>query len=317
MPSGIILSSASQGATQKDVDAVLEKHGYEVDKPEPEKEPEPQRDAFESDEDFELAHEEWQAKQEPPKEEKETPAVKAEEDDDEEEPRKPSKFQKRINKLVNPLKQRIAELERQLGDKGKSGDKSDDKEEEAAKRPARADFQNDQEYEDALLAWGVEKALAEKTVREAEKRDRETLEQNFTSYRNQVEAFKEEHDDWDEVVNQDIPMHQSVQLAVMEQENGAAVIYYLGTHPEYARKLAELTPLSAVMEIGRLSEKLKPASGSAAPSAGRGEPPKPKPKVPAPVRPVSTAATSSTLTSRDAAASGNYRAFKAAQRAGR
>ena len=92
--------------------------------------------------------------------------------------------------------------------------------------------------------------------------------------------------------------------------------YYLGNTLDTRQSLAEMSPLSAVMEIGRLAEKLKsgkaPEPGADA-ARQKKTPPK---KIPEPVRPLSTSATASTLTSREAAKNRDYKAFKAAQRRG-
>ena len=305
MPSGIILQSASHGATEEAVNKVLEANGYEVDKPEPktEENAEPQRDQFETEEAFEEAHVAWQDAQ-----------PKTEEEDNEDEPvetlRRKGKFAKRVDKLTAPLRREISDLRKQL-EEAKSGKKIEEPQE--VKRPVRADFKSDEEFQDALIEWGVARANEKNAVRAAEDEQRAQLETNLANYRSQVEDFKESHDDWDEVVNQDLPMHQSVQLAVMEEDNGAEVIYYLGKHPEFTRKLHEMSPLSAVMEVGRLSQRLKTGAGRS-PAATGGTTEKPKPRVPAPITPVRTAAASTSPTTKTAK---TYREFKSAVRAGR
>jgi hypothetical protein len=308
MPTGVILSSASEGATEEDVKKVLTSHGLEVEEKEPETPPEvvePKRDDFETDEDFEAARVEWEEKQETPeeKEEAEHPA-----------PRKLSRRERAIERATAELKEQNAALQKRL----EALEKGDKKEEarETNPRPVRANFGSNEEYEDALLRWGVEKATADQKAREAVDAQKAFLEANLKRYRAQVEEFRDAHEDWDEVVNQDIPMHREVQLAVIEQENAAQVIYYLGKHPTYAESLAEMSPLSAVMEVGRLSARLKTGVRETR-TANSGEKPKPRPRAPEPVRPVSTSAASSALTSRDAATKGDFQAFKAAQRAGR
>jgi len=331
MPSGIILASSSAGATKEAVEEVLTKAGIAVDKPEEEKKPEPeekteekgkeiqepQRDEFESEEEFEAAHVEWQdaqrkAEEEEPEEEDETPRPKL------------SKFKKRIARITAEKDREIEDLRRRLEALEKGG-KTEEKDEETDPnpRPKKADFKkadgtlDDEKYEDALLAWGNKKALSENAMADAARREKELLEENLANYREQVADFKAEHDDWDDVVKQDLPMHQGVQLAIIEQENGAEVTYYLGRHPEYTRKLAEMTPLSAVMEVGRLSAKLLAASGSPEPRSGRIEKPKPKPKLPEPIRPVDTSATASSLTSRDAADKRDFKQWKKLYRQGK
>ncbi len=313
---------ASPTATQEEIEEVLTKHGNEVVKETPAEDAaaaeEPKRDDFETDEEHEAALVEWQQKQE---EAAEAAAGKTNEDEEEEEDkpaqpaRKPSRFAKRFRKLTAPLEARIAELQDQLKDVQKSGKAAEEKPEEKDPRPVKANFKTQEEYEDALMAWGARKAIADKEATDAQKAQQAFLQENYDNCRAGVEAFKEEHDDWDETINQNIPMHQGVQLAILEQENGAEVVYYLGKHPAYATKLAEMSPLSAVMEVGRLSERLlkqNPAGSNR--TAGGGTPLKPKPRLPAPVKPVTTSATTSTVTTKSAKSLDEFRQAKAAGR---
>lgn len=355
MPSGIILSSGSAGATKEAVEKVLTAHNLEIEKPAPvegqepttegkqdesvasQNAPEPKRGDFASEDEFNIAYEEWKVERD------DAATSKAEADDDkdvdgdegdESEPATPklSKFKKRVNKLTAPLHRKIAELEAQIKSSTSGGAKKDEPAPTAAPaRPLRASFKTQEEYEDALIAWGTEKTTREQAIKQHESDQRQQLESNFSSYKRNVEEFKDTVDDWDTVVNQPIPMHTEVQLAIFEQVNGAQVVYYLGKHPEYTKQLAILSPLSAVMEVGRLSERLlsrkgtgsrngsQPASGSAGSSTGnRGTSTSTKVvKIPAPISPVSTAATSPALNSRDAASKRDFKAFKRAIRSGR
>src|SRR5258707_316978 len=161
-------------------------------------------------------------------------------------------------------------------------------------------------------------ASGRSAVKEAEDANKARFEQNISNYAVQVEEAKDKYEDWDKVVNQEIFIGKEVQLAILEQENGAEVIYSLGRHPAYAAKLGEMSPLSAVMEVGRLSARL--TTGASAHDEANGEEPrKPKPKVPAPVRTVSTAGSSTALTFAEIAAKPNYpgkaKDFKRAQAA--
>jgi hypothetical protein len=91
--------------------------------------------------------------------------------------------------------------------------------------------------------------------------------------------------------------------------------YYLGKHPAAAKKLAEMSPFAAVMEVGRLAARLKTGAPEPGDAASRTKI-KPKPRIPEPVKPVSTSATASTLTSREAAQKKDFRAFRQAQARG-
>jgi len=314
-PSGIILSSSSQGATQEAIEKVLTDNGYEPEKPEAaeaEAPVEPKREDFETEEAFNEAKEEH--------DEKVAAAAEQEEEQEEEQRRaaqpKPTRKQRAIERATKELRDqlklandRIAALEGKTPRTAEPAVK-------VPEAPKRDKFKSDAEYEEAMFDYRYQLRRAKETADNQQNAIQARLKENLENYQSSVAEFKEEHDDWDEVVNQSLPIHETVYLAVMELENGPDVTYYIGKHPDYARRLAEMSPLSAAMEVGRLSTRLK--TGAPDPgAAGGGVTRKPKPRLPEPVKPVSTAATSSTLTSSEAAKKRDFRAFKAAQRAGR
>lgn len=316
-PSGIILSSGSQGATQEAIEKVLTDHGYEPDKPETKTEEaavEPKRDDFDSDEAFEKAQEEFDAKQTETAEKEEEEEEQKREEQERRHP-KLTRRQRAVDKATKDLRDQLQKANERLAVlEGKSPKTEAAKQPEAPKREA---FKTDAEFDEAMFDWRYKMRRAKEQTDAAITAQNDRLKENWEGYQAQVAEFRETHDDWDEVVNQPLPIHESVYLAVQEQENGAEVTYYLGKHPDYARKLAEMTPLSAVMEVGRLAERLRAKTGAPNRSeAGSGEKPKPRARIPEPVKPVSSSATSSTLTSREAAQKRDFRAFKAAQRKG-
>lgn len=286
MPTGIVLRSGSIGSTEEETKEALRKNGYEVDAPEEEK------------------------KEVTPPAEKE----KEEEAEQETEPQRLSRRQKAVQKATEQMRKdletatkRIAELE-----KGGSKEKKEpEPEPEPEGAPKRADFASDEEFQDAMFDYRYQERKKKEDSLNAERSENERLQKNWSGYKEKVADFKEDHDDWDEVVNTNIPIMESVYLAVHELENGPEVVYYLGKHPDYAKKLHAMSSLSAVMEIGNLSERLKPKSAKREADESRGPAIR---KIPDPVEPVSTAATSSTSTSKDAAAKRDFKAFRDAQR---
>jgi hypothetical protein len=216
------------------------------------------------------------------------------------EPRK-SRRDRAVERATAPLLEKIKQLEAE-----RPAQRAAQAEAVAARpKPKRADFADDDAFEDALVAWGNEKFAAEKAVKDAEAAQQRQLGENLRNYKIQVEEAKEKYPDWNEVVNQEIHIGAGVQLALLELENGADVSYYLGKHPAYAEKLGQMSQPSAIMEVGRLSERLK-TGAPATSEANGGAPTKPKPKVPAPVRTVSTAGSSAALTFAEIAAKPNY-----------
>ncbi|MCU1338838.1 MAG: hypothetical protein JWO19_4419 [Bryobacterales bacterium] len=322
MPSGIILSSGSQGATKEAIEKVLTDNGYEAEQPAAAEGAaelaEPKRDDFASDEEFEKAQEAHEAKLEEQDQAAEEKEEEAERKRLEALP-KPSRKQRAIEKATKELKDELRKTQERLAllEGKKPGEKPATAKTEL-KAPKEEDFTTPEEFEEAMFDYRYKLRRERETAEEAKKSLNTRLEQNFNDYKTAVETFKDEHDDWDEVVNQSIELPEAVYYAVVDLgKEGPAVTYYLGQHPEFLEDLAELTPYRAASEIGRLAERLNPkAARKAAKDAGEKPKPKPRTNIPEPVRPVSTSASTSTQTSREAAQKRDYRAFKAAQRRG-
>jgi hypothetical protein len=221
-------------------------------------------------------------------------------------PRK-SRRERLIERATAPLLEKIKQLE---AGRTQGAAPAQPEAVAAQPKPKRAEFASDEDFEDALVAWGNEKFAAEKAEKDAQAArqqyqdaQRQYLERNLRSYAAQVKEAKETYPDWDEVVNQDVFIGTAVQLAVLELDNAADIIYWLGKHPADAAKLGQMTPPRAIIEVGILSAKLKTGVSS----NGEGyEYRRPKPRIPAPVRTVSTGGTSTGLTFAEIAAKPPY-----------
>jgi len=316
MPSGIILSSGSQGATKEAIEKVLSDNGLEAEKAaEPEVPAAPQPEDFETDEEYEKAKEafeESEQERQEQDEEHEAAAAGAK-------PAKLTRRQKAIERATRDLKEENRKLHERLAAIESGKKPANETAQPKLEAPKREAFKTDEEFEDAKFEYRYklrrQKEQKEETLRLA----KEHLKRVEEGYRSSVSKFREglEVDDWDEVVNQSLPVHDAVINSIAELENGPAVTYYLGKHPDFTKKIAEMSPYSAVMEVGRLAARLKTGAGSNRPEAGSGARPKPRVKIPAPVRPLNSSAKNSTMSSREAAEARDFRAFKAAQRARR
>lgn len=317
-PKGIILSSSSQGATQEAVEKVLAEHGYEPDKPEvvtPEAPVEPKRDDFKTDAEFDAAQQEFETAQEKAEEEQaEKEEKEAQDRETREQQHRPSRKQRAVEKATKKLQDdlkaandRIAALE---GKKPAAAAAAETK----LEAPKREAFKSDQEFDDAMFDYRYQLRRQKEQSQEVQKKLDERLKANYADYQTEVAAFKEEHDDWDEVVGKTTIVPDPVYYAIVDLgKDGPAVTYYLGLHPEEIDKLAEKTTFAATaIAVGRLADKLK-AGEKPAPKVTQ----KPRPHIPEPVRPVRTAAAASTLTSTEAAKNRDFKSFKHAQRAGR
>lgn len=324
MPSGIILSSGSQGATQEAIEEVLNKHGYEADKPEtttPEEIVEPKREDFASDEEFEAAQEKFEAAQEEREEKEEQEEEERERREEEKRPRLTRK-QRAIEKATRELREENRKLAERLAalEAGGGGKKTEAVKVEEPKAPKRSDFkegaEGDAAFEEAQFDYRYQLRRAKEAAEEAAKQTKTQREAHWANYKSNVEKFAEEHDDFNEVVTDKIKIHEAVYEAIVRLEN-PAITYYLAKHPDYAETLAAMDPFSAVVEVGRLAERLKPATARTTTNENTREKPKTRPEtLPEPVKPLRSPATASTLSSREAAQKRDYRAFKAAQRKG-
>jgi len=70
---------------------------------------------------------------------------------------------------------------------------------------------------------------------------------------------KEKHLDFDETVSHlHLPTSQAMLEAILDSELGAEIIYWLGKHPADCQLIGDLSPLSAVREIGRIEGTIAP-----------------------------------------------------------
>lgn len=107
---------------------------------------------------------------------------------------------------------------------------------------------------------------------EAEKQSRTKL---LSGWQEKVEAAEDKYEDFAEKVG-DLQPNSPFAVALMEEENGADVAYYLGSHPKEAQRIAQLSPLSQAREIGKLAVKI----------AAEPEKPKAPSKAPPPIAPL-------------------------------
>jgi hypothetical protein len=137
-------------------------------------------------------------------------------------------------------------------------------------RPSRETFDDPNAYDKALEDWAgrraseVAKAEAKADqLKQQQDAQNEALRNAFTERK---QAFEKDHPDFDDVVfSEDVPISLAMSQAILEAEDGPAIAYHLGENPEVAERISKLSPAQAVIEMGRISQKL------AAP------PPKPKP----------------------------------------
>ena len=263
----IVLTSTTD--TQENMDHAASEKWREAPEVKPKAEPAPE---VEPEQEPVEVPEEPNAEPAEPAEEPETETEAAEA-----KPRHKSGWQKRIDKLTarnHQLENRIAEFE------AKARPAEEARPFQLPQEPKWAEYQAAGKSIDEFLrdrdTW--------KDVQAGISRQEEMKKAINDAYNEKASKALGEYEDWSEVVSSSkVILPQDAIDAIKEVDNGPAVAYYLAQHPEEAEALNEFTPKRAVLEIGRISDKL----------TAEKEKPAPKPKVvpPAPITPVTSSGT--------------------------
>lgn len=199
----------------------------------------------------------------------------------EEQPPRPGSRQRRIDQLTRKnaeLQRRLEALEQQAAPTAAAPAV----EAPAANgRPVLKDFQTLEEYTEALTDWKLNQREAARQA-ENERRAAATAAQALQdSWAAKDAAAAKAHPDYRELMDTtEIPEGPGVlaaRQALLEEDNGAEILYWLASRPAELKRVAALPPTKAVLEIGKL------AAALAAPAS----PENPKPKVSSAPRPPS------------------------------
>jgi hypothetical protein len=162
--------------------------------------------------------------------------------------------QKRINKITADKyteKRRADDLQRQLDEL-----KDQPKPVDTTAAPKLEDFDFDQDaYNAALIdhkvAQRVSEAVKEVATTQSDATKAAESQKAQQGFNDRIAALAKT--DFDEVANSVPLLPEGVADALVRAENGAELIYHLGTHLDLADKVANMSPQQAMMELGRIS----------------------------------------------------------------
>lgn len=146
--------------------------------------------------------------------------------------------------------------------------------------PKLEQFDYDPEkYAAAKAEYAKTQAAKDFEAKQKAEAGKQAQQRLVSAWEEKVERGIDKYDDWNDIVG-DLKPGTALIDAIMDAENGDDVAHYLGRHPKEAERLAKLSPLSQIREIGKLEAKLL------------SEPEKPKApsKAPAPITPLTGAA---------------------------
>lgn len=126
--------------------------------------------------------------------------------------------------------------------------------------PTPDQFATYEDYLDARAAFKAEqtyKALREKERQEAkEEATKAAEEKEEQSFKSKVEEFKAKTPDFEDTVrNPDLRISKVMYEAMRETEAGPQIAYHLGKNPQESARIAGLSPIAAIKEIGKLEAK--------------------------------------------------------------
>lgn len=167
-------------------------------------------------------------------------------------------------KVPEWTQQRINELTR----KRREAERRADKAERALKAAQGKDY-SDLDYEDQIAEKTLQRTHQHQAVSERETAQELALE----VYQARVEAVQAQYPDYEQVAHKGWEPTPAMLEAILESEKGPELAYHLGKNPAERSRIAALSPVGQVRELGKLE--------------GTISAPKTQPKTPpAPVKPV-------------------------------
>ena len=154
-------------------------------------------------------------------------------------------------------------------------------EDELGEEPKPEMFNDMFEYARALAEYTADKKLMERDKEEKARQAKAEQEAKFQAWADRVNAAKNELPDFDDMVqSSDVRVSDPVRDAIIESENGPKILYWLAENTDFAKKLADMSVVSAVREIGKIEARFEKAKDpETKPVVG-------KSKAPAPINPL-------------------------------
>ena len=217
-------------------------------------------------------------------------------------------FQRRIDKLTARTRQLESELEQARRAPTAPAPAQQAQQPAADARPARNQFDSDEAYTDARIAWGVRQGIAAERVAEQQRAEQEKAKQVVEGHHQRVSEAHGKYEDFDEVLQASkAEVAPAAAVYIQRLDNGPDVMYHLASNPEIAEEIQSMEPIDQVGALGRISAELRKGSER--------QPRKDKPesRAPEPISPVA-ANTKSSPTPLDQLP---YAEYEKARRAGR
>lgn len=166
--------------------------------------------------------------------------------------KKPSRFQKKINNLTRKnyaLERENADLKAKLEKPSSSSTETTDK-----KKPVPDDFDSYEAYQEALMDWKLEQKEIRATKKQAEDKEINDQKEAEKVFYDRLEEYGDKHEDFFDLTinNKDLKITPDMLQAVMDSEHAPDILHHLGKNPDEAARIAKLSPVAVIREIGRI-----------------------------------------------------------------
>lgn len=158
-------------------------------------------------------------------------------------------------------------LRREIDELRKSGPQPTKRASDGEPKPE--DFKTVAEYADALTEYKLEQKLGKYREEALQARQQQADATAQSEFIERLSKAREDIPDYDDVVSgaeQIVPPH--IAQYIVESELGPHLGYHFAKHPEELERLAKLSPIKAIAEVGKLETKLErkaPAQPAAQP----------------------------------------------------
>jgi hypothetical protein len=224
------------------------------------------------------------------------------------EPQKAKGVQKRLDELTKRAreaeereKRLLALLEKQSGAPAETQPSQEEApaEDAAPVRPNKADYSDQEVYEQALEDYFDQKArfvarqelAAAQEEAEVKRRDEEVGQARQavqSAYKERMEVTAAKYSDFKQVAESpDVIVSIPMAAAILHSENGPEVQYYLGKNPQEAQRIFNLAPPLQLIELGKIEARLTATPAPAPKPEVKAEPAPSVSKAPAPIKPIS------------------------------
>lgn len=180
-------------------------------------------------------------------------------------PKKKGGFQKRIDKLNTRLSaaEQQTEYWRQQALSAKPAPEAKvEAKPDLSKRPKADDFKTADEYQEALTDWKVDQRLAKKDQEERDTKIKTEFQSRIQKHNDRITALKSTKEDWGDIEDtfKIVPLSLTVQEAILDSDESAALVYELGKDRAELERICKLGAVAAAKAIGKIEAKLSKPS---------------------------------------------------------